>query len=58
MRSTNWGGNAFIRKVHKEGIIEIVLFKTERQYALLVKTTGRNLRETKAIAEILDGHYS
>lgn len=58
MRSTNWGGKGFIRKIYKEGIIEIVLFKTQRQYALWVKTTGRNLRETKAIAEILEDKYS
>jgi predicted ATPase len=32
--------------------------KTKRQYALLVKTTGRNLRETNAIAEILAERYS
>lgn len=58
MRSTDWGGKNFIRKVHKEGIIEIVLFKTQKQYALWVQTTGRNLRESKAIAEILDDKYS
>jgi hypothetical protein len=53
MRSTDWGGNQFIRKVQKEGIIEIVLTKTQRQYALWVQTTGRNYRETKEIAEKL-----
>jgi hypothetical protein len=58
MRSTDWGGKNFIRKVHKEGIIEIVLFKTQKQYALWVQTTGRNLRETKAIAELLDDKYA
>jgi hypothetical protein len=58
MRSTNWGGSKFIRKAHATGIIEIVLFKTERQYALSLKTTGRNLRETEAIAKILDERYS
>ena len=58
MRSTNWRGNKFIRKIQGDGIIEIVLFKTEQQYALLLKTTGRNLRETTAIAEILAERYS
>ncbi|MDR2773627.1 MAG: hypothetical protein LBC19_02585 [Tannerella sp.] len=53
MCSTNWGGSTFIRKAHKDGIIEIVLFNTEKRYALSVKTTGRNLRETEAIAKIL-----
>jgi hypothetical protein len=58
MRSTNWGGSKFIRKIHEDGVIEIVLFKTTRKYALSVKTTGRNLRETKAIADKLDARYS
>jgi hypothetical protein len=58
MQSTNWGGNKFIREVYKTGIVEIVLFRTEKRYALSVKTTGRNLRETKAIAEILAERYS
>jgi hypothetical protein len=58
MRSTDWGGKNFIRKTHRDGVIEIVLFKSQRQYALWVQTTGRNLRETKAIAEILDDKYS
>jgi hypothetical protein len=58
MRSTDWGGRKFIRKIQKEGVIEIVLFKTQRQYALRVQTTGRNIRETKAIAELLDEKYS
>jgi hypothetical protein len=58
MCSANWGGSAFIRKVHKDGIIEIVLFNTEKRYALSVKTTGRNFRETEAIAKILAERYS
>lgn len=58
MRSTNWGGTKFIRKTTKEGFIEIVLYKTQRKFALLVKTTGRNKRETDAIAEILNEKYS
>lgn len=58
MRSTNWGGKDFIRKIHKDGIIEIVLIDSQRQYALWVQTTGRNLRETKAIAEILEDRFS
>jgi len=58
MRSTNWGGKKFIRKTHKDGVIEVVLYKTSKGYALWVQTTGRNLRETKAIAQILDDRYS
>jgi len=58
MRSTNWGGKKFIRKTHKDGVIEVLLYKTSKGYALWVQTTGRNLRETKAIAQILDDRYS
>lgn len=58
MHSTDWGGKKFIRKVHADGVVEIVLFRTQRQYALWVLTTGRNLRETKAIADILEERYS
>ena len=58
MRSTNWGGNKFIRKMYGNGEIEITLVNTERKYALLVQTTGRNYRETKAIADILDEKFS
>lgn len=58
MRSTDWGGSKFIRKTCPGGVIEIVLFKTDHQYALRVQTTGRNHRETKEIAKILDSKYS
>jgi hypothetical protein len=57
-RSTNWGGRRFIRKVYSNGVIEVVLTDSERQYALWVRTTGRNYRETKAIAEKLNENYS
>jgi hypothetical protein len=58
MQSAYWGGKDFIRKIHSNGDIEIVLNRTDRRYALLVKTTGKNFRQTKAIAEILDDKYS
>ncbi len=58
MRSTNWRGKKFIRKIRKDGTIDIVLYKTDEGYALWVQTTGRNLRETKAIAQILDDKYA
>lgn len=57
MRSTDWGGKNFIRKTYPDGVIEIVMVKTARQYALWVQTTGRNLRETNKIAEILKDKY-
>jgi hypothetical protein len=57
MRSTDWGGHDFIRKIHRNGVVEIVLTDTQRKYALSVQTTGTNLRETKAIAIILEERY-
>lgn len=61
MRSMEWCRgrcDKFIKKINKDGYIEIVLFKEVRKYGLLVKTTGRNYRETKAISEILEDKYS
>ena len=58
MRSTDWGGNTFIRKIHKDGVLEVTLFKSQRKYALWVQTTGRNYRETEAIAYKLRERYS
>lgn len=58
MRSTNWGGDTFIRKVHKDGVVEITLINSQRKYALWVQTTGRNYRETEAIAHKLRERYS
>jgi len=57
MRSTSWGGNKFIRDTHKDGNIEIVLYKTQERYALMVQTTGSNKRETKEIAKILEQEF-
>ncbi|MBC5836694.1 hypothetical protein [Flavobacterium muglaense] len=58
MRSTNWGGKNFIRETYSNGVIEIVLVNSQREYALWVQTTGKNLRETRAISEILRKKYS
>ena len=58
MQSTDWRGNRFIRKTHRNGIVEIVLYKTQKRYALEVKTTGRNLRETQEIAKILEDKFN
>jgi hypothetical protein len=57
MRSTDWGGNRFIRKIYGNNI-EIVMHKTQRKYALLVKTTGRNRRETQEIAKIIEEKFN
>ena len=48
----------FIRSVRPHGLVEIVLTSTDKGFGLIVKTTGRNLRETTAIAEILAERYS
>ena len=40
------------------GLIDVVLFWEEHGYSMRVKTTGRNIRETITIAEILKRKYS
>ncbi len=47
----------FIRSTSKDGVIEIVLLDTEKDYGVRVYTTGRNLRETKEIADYIQDHY-
>ena len=49
--------NKFIRKVKSDGLIEIVLTKTDRGLGLVVKSTGRNYKETKEIAKILQQEF-
>ena len=39
------------------GLIDVVLFWEDKGYCMRVKTTGRNIRETIAIAEILSKRY-
>ena len=39
------------------GLIDVVLFWEDKGYCMRVKTTGRNIRETIAIAEILTKKY-
>ena len=48
----------FIKDVLPGGLIEIVLPWTDKGLGLVVRTTGRNLMETKAIAEILKEEFS
>ena len=47
----------FINKVFANGIVEIVLHWEDSGYGMAVQTTGRNLRETQAIAEKLRDEY-
>lgn len=48
----------FIRTVRANGLIEIVLTHTDEGFGMVVKTTGRNLKETQIIAEILKKEYA
>ncbi len=48
----------YISKVTPDGLIDIVLFWYDRGFSMRVKTTGRNIQETKAIADILEDEYS
>lgn len=47
----------FIRKIREGGLIEIVLPWTDEGYGLVVKSTGRTIRETKRIAEIIEEEF-
>lgn len=47
----------FIRKTYPDGKIEIVLTKTDKGLGIIIQTTGRNIRETNRIAEILEEKY-
>ncbi len=57
IKSTNWGGKELIRKVHSDGKIELVLYWTQREYALLIQTTGKSQRETEEIARQLKEQF-
>ena len=47
-----------IRRIRNDGLIEIVLPWTDEGYGVVVKTTGRTIRETKKISEIIEERYS
>lgn len=47
----------FIRKIYADGKIEIILHWKDEGYGMVLQTTGRNYRETNAIAEILKNEY-
>lgn len=48
----------FIRAIRDDGLIEIVLTKTDKGLGLVVQSTGRNKRETEAIAVILERDFA
>ena len=61
MRSMEWCRgkcNDFIKNFHKDGVVEIVLTKTQRRYGLWLQPTETNYRQTKAISKILEEKYS
>lgn len=47
----------YILKCEPSGIIDIVLHWTDKGYGMAIKTTGRNIRETYKIAQILEKKY-
>lgn len=46
-----------IRKTYADGKIELVLYWEDEGFGLVVQSTGRNIHETNAIAEILKEKY-
>jgi len=48
----------FIKKIYPNGIIEIVLTKTDKGLGLIIETTGNTIKETDAIANILAEQFS
>lgn len=47
----------FIKEIYADGRIDITLFEYDAGYSMIVKTTGRNLRETEVIAKHLKNKY-
>ncbi|MBI4648054.1 MAG: hypothetical protein HY738_16085 [Bacteroidia bacterium] len=47
----------FINKVYHDGKIAVTLFDYDEGFSMMVQTTGKNLRETQTIAEILKDMY-
>jgi len=49
---------SFIRNAYPDGSIELVLVWSDEGLGMVVQSTGRNLRETEAIARILKEKYA
>lgn len=47
----------FIEKCPQDGYINLRLLRTQKGLGLCIKTTGRTMRETEAIAQILEEEY-
>lgn len=48
----------YIHSFTKDGLVDVVLFWDDRGLSMRVKTTGRNVQETAAIAAMLQEKYS
>lgn len=48
----------FIKSVKQKGIIELVLNWTDKGFGMVVQTTGRSIRESLKIADIISERYS
>lgn len=47
----------FIKRVCENGLIEIVLPWTDAGYGIVIRTTGRSIRETEKIAKIIEEEF-
>lgn len=47
----------YISKIYDDGLLDVVLWWEDDGYSMRVKTTGRNVAETKEIAKILRDKY-
>ncbi len=47
----------FIKRIREEGLLEIVLPWTDKGYGVVVKTTGRTIKETEMIGRIITEKY-
>jgi hypothetical protein len=47
----------FINNTYPNGKIEIVLINSDEGFGMVIQTTGRNLKETNKIAEIIEEKY-
>lgn len=47
----------FIKKIREDGLLEIVLPWTDEGYGVVVKTTGRTIKETEKIGRIITEEY-
>lgn len=48
----------YVKNIRQDGSVDIVLFWDDRGLSMRIKTTGRNIQETAAIAAILKENYS